>query len=243
MKNIEQYRNTIYNTDCIAGMSMLPDHSIDMILCDLPYGITACRWDSIIPFDLLWEQYNRVIKANGAIVLTAAQPFTTALIRSNQKAFRYCWYWVKNRKTGFTFAKYQPMRCVEDICVFYKKAPTYNPQGIIVHDTPILSRGKRFSSGKDSIYRKDGSLAHDTYQAVSNYPSQVLYFPCEYGLHPTQKPVALFEYLIRTYTNPGDLVLDSCMGSGTTKIACRNTGRDYVGFEIDSEYYKIAISR
>ena len=127
--------------------------------------------------------------------------------------------------------------------MFYKKAPTYNPQGIIVHDTPILSRGKRFSSGKDSIYRKDGSLAHDTYQAVSNYPSQVLYFPCEYGLHPTQKPVALFEYLIRTYTNPGDLVLDSCMGSGTTKIACRNTGRDYVGFEIDSEYYKIAISR
>lgn len=154
MKNIEQYRNMIYNTDCIAGMSMLPDYSVDMILCDLPYGITDCQWDSIIPFDLLWEQYNRVIKANGAIVLTAAQPFTTALIRSNQKDFRYCWYWVKNRKTGFAFAKYQPMRCVEDICVFYKKAPTYNPQGIIVHDAPILSRGKRVASGKDSVYRK-----------------------------------------------------------------------------------------
>lgn len=127
--------------------------------------------------------------------------------------------------------------------MFYAKAPTYNPQGIVICDASILVRGKKHVSGKDSVYRNDGSLSHDTYQTISNYPSQILYFSSERGLHPTQKPVALFEYLIRTYTNPGDLVLDSCMGSGTTKVACRNTGRDYVGFEIDPAYYKIAISR
>lgn len=227
--------------DCVAGMSMYPDKSIDMILCDLPYGVTDCRWDSIIPFDLLWKQYKRIIKDNGAIVLTACQPFTTKLISSQPKLFRYCWYWIKNMVTGFAFSKFQPLRCVEDICVFYKHAPTYNPQGIIVHDKPIISRGRK-QGNKECVYRT-GSLHKDTVTYVTNYPRQILNIPCERGLHPTQKPVRLFEYLIKTYTNVGELVLDNCMGSGTTAVACINTGRKYTGFEWDEEYYEIIQNR
>lgn len=241
---MNKYINQIYNEDCIAGMaSRIPDKSIDMILTDLPYGITDCRWDSLIPFDLLWEQFRRVIKDNGAIVLTAAQPFTTRLICSQPKLFRYCWYWSKNMVTGFAFAKRQPLRCIEDVCVFYKKAPTYNPQGIKFYDKPVISRGKSTPQHGDSVYRQDGSLSHDTVQTVYNYPRQLLNIKCERGLHPTQKPVELFEYLIRTYTNEGDIVLDCCMGSGTTKVAAINTGRNYVGFELDKEYYDTAINR
>ena len=205
------YINHVFNTDCIAGMGRLPNHSVDMILCDLPYGITNCRWDSIIPFDALWEQYRRVIKPRGAIVLTACQPFTTHLISSNPKWFRYCWYWVKNQPTGFAFAKKQPMRCVEEVCVFYEAAPTYNPQGIIHLDKPILTRGRSSAHDGDDVYRTD-TLGRDTYTDIINYPRQTLSVKCERGLHPTQKPVELFEYLIRTYTDPGDLVLDNCNG-------------------------------
>lgn len=232
------YINHIYNEDCIAGMSRYPDHSIDMILCDLPYGMTGCRWDSILPFDLLWQQYLRIIKLNGAIALTGCQPFTTRLISSNPKHFKYCWYWYKNMVTGFANAKKQPLRCIEEVCIFYQKQPTYNPQGIIVLDHPIKSKGKKSSFRNDDVYAMD-SLGKDTYTCITHYPRQVLEIKCQReGLHPTQKPVELFEYLIRTYTNPGELVLDSCMGSGTTAIACLNSGRSYTGFEWDSQYYE-----
>ena len=236
------YINRIFNTDCISGMSMYPDKSIDMILCDLPYGITGCRWDSVLPLDQIWAQYNRIIKDNGAIVLTASQPFTTELIGSNHKMFRYCWYWVKNQVTGFPFAKKQPLRCVEDIVVFYKQAPTYNPQGLIELDNPVHTKGRADKYSEFVYDRQTLSKAYDT--KFTGYPRQTLYFKCQReGLHPTQKPVDLFEYLIRTYTNPGENVLDTCMGSGTTAVACINTGRNFTGFEIVTEYYDTAIQR
>lgn len=232
--------NKIYNFDCIAGMMRIPDESIDMILCDLPYGITGCRWDSIIPFDMLWEQYKRIIKPRGAIVLTASQPFTTALINSNPKMFKYCWYWVKNQVTGFPFAKFQPLRCVEDICVFYKQAPKYNPQGLKLVENPTAKRRK---SNKDFVYDND-TLSKPYIPKYTNYPRQILNIKCQRdGLHPTQKPVELFEYLIKTYTDKGDIVLDNCIGSGTTAIACINTKRKYIGFEIEEKYYNIAVER
>lgn len=237
------YINRIFNMDCLVGMSMYPDKSIDMILCDLPYGITGCRWDSLLPFDELWKQYTRTIKDNGAIVLTACQPFTTKLISSQPKLFRYCWYWSKNMVTGFANAKKQPLRCVEEVCVFYKHLPTYNPQGIIVLDKPIVQRGKKPPAHGDYVYGADGSLSRDTETCIVHYPRQLLEVKCERGLHPTQKPVALFEYLIRTYTNPGELVLDNCMGSGTTAVACINSGRDYTGFEWDKQHYQTTMER
>lgn len=229
-----EYFNHIYNADCMTGMNVYPDRSIDLILCDLPYGVTDCGWDKRLDLELLWREYKRIIKDNGAILLTAAQPFTTELISSNFRMFRYCWYWKKNMATGFTFSKFQPLRCIEDICVFYKKAPVYNPQGVIYHDKPIISRGKR--DKPDTIYHTD-TLGKNTEQYVSNYPKNLLSFKCERGLHPTQKPVALFEYLIKTYTNKGDIVLDNCMGSGTTAIACIRTGRVFTGFEANRDYY------
>lgn len=233
------YINKILNMDCLAGMSMYPDHSIDMILTDLPYGgMTNCRWDNLLPFPELWKQYLRIIKDNGAIVLTAAQPFTTRLISSQPKLFRYCWYWYKNMATGFPFAKKQPLRCIEEVCIFYKHAPTYNPQGIIVLDKPI----KRHDKHDPGVYHFD-SLCNATETCVVHYPRQLLEIKCERGLHPTQKPVALFEYLIRTYTNPGEIVLDSCMGSGTTAVACIKSGRNFTGFEMDSKYYETATKR
>lgn len=238
---MENYRNKIYNMDCIAGMSLLPDASVDMVMTDLPYGTTDGYWDTIIPFDDLWKQLNRVVKPNGAIVMTAAQPFTTQLINSNPKAFRYCWYWFKNQVTGFPFAKVQPLRCVEEVVVFYRKKPTYNPQGLVALEKPRKVSGKKL--GNAHVYRT-GGLQKESVQHFTDYPRQVLTIPCQReGLHPTQKPVALFEYLIRTYTTEGDLVLDCCMGSGTTKVACRNAGRDFVGFEIDAEFYNTAIAR
>lgn len=240
---MEEYINRIFNMDCLEGMNMYPDRSVDMILCDLPYGITNCRWDCMIPFPNLWRQYLRVIKDNGAIVLTGAQPFTTRLIGSQPRLFRYCWYWYKNMATGFAFAKHQPLRCVEEICVFYKHAPTYNPQGIILLDRPIRRRGKAIPAHGDSVYRTDGSLSHDTETRVTHYPRQLLKIKCERGLHPTQKPVELFEYMIRTYTNPGELVLDNCMGSGTTAVACIQSGRNFTGFETDGKFYQTAVQR
>lgn len=231
--------NKIYNMDCIMGMQEIEAGTVDMILCDLPYGITDCRWDKIIPFDLLWEQYERVIKPNGAIVLTAAQPFTTKLIQSNAKLFKYCWYWIKNQSTGFPFSKFQPLRCVEEICVFYKKAPTYNPQGLIKLDKPLIRIKPAMN---DQVYHK-GTLGNEYTQLYTNYPRQVLNIKTERGLHPTQKPVELFKYLIKTYTNEGELVLDNCIGSGTTAIACINTGRNFLGFELSETHYATAVKR
>ena len=239
---MENYINHIFNMDCIAGMAMYPDKSIDMILSDLPYGVSDCRWDSLLPFDQLWAQYLRIIKDNGAIVLTSVQPFTTRLISSQPRLFRYCWYWYKNMPTGFTFAKFQPLRCIEEVCVFYKQTPTYNPQGVIVLDKPIKNKGKHQTTRGDCIYPMD-SLGKDTETCITHYPRQLLEIKCERGLHPTQKPVALFEYMIRTYTNSGELVLDSCMGSGTTAVACIRSGRKYTGFEMDPQYYQTATER
>lgn len=231
--------NKIYNMDCLEGMRYIDSHSIDLILCDLPYGVSDCKWDQVIPFELLWEQYKRIIKPRGAIVLTATQPFTTKLINSNRKWFKYCWYWVKNQVTGFPFAKYQPLRCVEDIVVFYKQAPTYNPQGVIRLDKPIKNKGKKGAG----VY-KFSTLGKENKTHYVNYPRQILKFNCQRdGLHPTQKPEKLFEYIIKTYTNEGDVVLDNCMGSGTTAVACINTKRNYIGFEMDPQYCEIAKER
>ncbi|MCU7380839.1 site-specific DNA-methyltransferase [Clostridiales Family XIII bacterium ASD5510] len=218
-------------------MKRIADQSIDLILCDLPYGVTSCKWDTVIPLGSLWEQYKRIIKPRGVIALTAIQPFTTQLINSNRKMFRYCWYWIKNQVTGFPFAKKQPLRCVEDVVVFYKQAPTYNPQGLV-----RIDKGTRNGSSKARVYRS--GLDKNTLSYYKNYPRQTLNFKCQRdGLHPTQKPVALFEYIIRTYTNEGAVVLDNCIGSGTTAVACINANRNFIGFEIDQKYYQTAIGR
>lgn len=219
-------------------MQDIPNKSVDMILCDLPYGVTDCEWDNIIPFTPLWEQYNRIIKDNGAIVLFSIQPFTTALINSNIKGYRYNWYWQKNNKTGAPFAKVQPLRCIEDICVFYKHKPTYNPQGLKRLDKPITREIK-----KCSVYKYRGVSQP---QHFTNYPVNLIKFD---GInsgkrqHPTQKPVELLEYLIKTYTNKGETVLDNCMGSGSTGVACVNTARNFIGIELDKSYYDIAVKR
>ena len=230
----------LLNGDCLELMKDIPDGSIDMILCDLPYGTTDCKWDSIIPLDKLWEEYMRVIKENGAIVLTAAQPFTTQLIHSNRRLFKYCWYWIKNTPTGFCFAKHQPMRKVEDVCVFYKKAPKYNPQGLVKIENSKPKLRKEIKR-KDWIYRD--TLNGEFTPQWTNYPNNVLEFKSERGYHPTQKPVPLFEYLIKTYTDEGMTVLDSCMGSGTTGVACLNTNRRFIGIEQDETYFKVALER
>lgn len=224
--------NKIYNEDCLKGMEKIPDGSIDMILCDLPYGTTANKWDSVIPFDLLWEQYSRIIKDNGAIVLTAQAPFDKTLGASNIKMFRYEWIWIKDSGTGFFQAKKMPLKNHENILVFYKKLPTYNPQmrtGFKPYETKKGHHGTNYGEQdkKVIITKSDGS----------RYPLTSIKFSRDKGFHPTQKPVALFEYLIKTYTNKGETVLDNCMGSGTTAIACINTNRNYIGFELDKEYY------
>ena len=230
----------LHQGDCLELMKGIPDGSIDMILCDLPYGTTECKWDSIIPLDKLWEQYMRIIKENGVVVLTSAQPFTTKLIESNIKHYKYNWYWVKNMVTGFCFAKYQPMRKVEDVCVFYKKMPKYNPQGLVAIENPKPKVRKKMERN-DWIYRD--TLNGEFIPQWTNYPNNVLEFKSERGYHPTQKPVSLFEYLIKTYTDEGMVVLDNCMGSGTTGVACVNTNRRFIGMELDEKYFNIAKQR
>lgn len=230
----------LYNQNCLDGMKTITNGSIDLILCDLPYGVTNCKWDTVIPFTDLWKEYNRIIKDSGAIVLFSIQPFTTLLIHSNKSYFRYCWYWVKNNVTGFQFANVQPMRQIEDICVFYKKKPTYNPQGIkMVECTKIRKRRK---SKADSTIKEE-YLLNEYVQKYTNYPRNILYFDSEHGLHPTQKPVPLLEYLIKTYTNDGETVLDNCFGSGSTAIACINTNRHFIGYELNKTYFDIAKQR
>lgn len=228
----------LLNGDCLELMKGISDNSVDMVLCDLPYGTTACKWDVIIPFEELWNQYNRIIKDNGAIVLFSAQPFTTRLINSNLKNFKYCWYWKKNNVTGGIFCKYQPMRCIEDICVFYKKMPTYNPQGLKKLDKNIMHIPK-----ENEVYKKKKNPSVQTH---TGYPKHLLEFTnnaTNKRYHPTQKPVELLEYLIKTYTNEGDIVLDNCMGSGSTGVACWNTKRRFIGIELNEKYFNIAKNR
>lgn len=231
----------LLNGDCLKLMKDIPDGAVDLVLCDPPYGTTDCSWDSVLPFDQLWGEYNRLLKPDGAAVLFAAQPFTTQLISSNPKAFKYCWYWLKNQATGFTYARYQPMRKVEDICVFYRKHGTYNPQGL----QKIVGgkvRRKRAPQG-DSVY-KMSTLLNDYIPRFKNYPKNVLQFDTERGLHPTQKPVPLLEYLVKTYTNEGDTVLNNCMGSGSTGVAVKRAGgRHFIGIEQNKVYFDIACER
>lgn len=229
--------NTVLHGDCLQLMKDIPDKSIDMILCDLPYGTTACKWDTIIPFEPLWEQYKRIIKDNGAIVLTASQPFTSALVMSNPKMFKYDLVWTKSEGTGFYNANRMPLRAHEDILVFYKKLPDYNPQ---------KTEGKPYTakrgSASDVYVGKDLMVTENT--TGDRHPlSWKLFKKDKDKTHPTQKPVALFEYLIKTYTNEGDLVLDNCAGSGTTGVACKNTNRNYILIEKEQEYIDIINKR
>lgn len=224
-----------YNEDCFDAMREIPDGVIDMILCDLPYGTTACAWDSVIPFDKLWAAYRRVAKPNAAIVLTASQPFTTALIASNMSEFRYSWVWEKEQGVNFLLAKKQPLKVHEDACVFYRSLPTYNPQ---------MTVGKPYVSGKGTSGDVTSNVVKvQTQNSGTRYPRSVQFFKRQTGFHPTQKPVALFEYLIKTYTNENELVLDNTAGSGTTAIAAINTNRKWVCIEKKKEYYDKAIER
>lgn len=241
--------NKVYNEDCLEGMKRIPDKSIDMILCDLPYGTTACKWDVIIPFVKLWEQYERVIKGNGAIILFGTEPFSSLLRTSNLKIYKYDWFWVKNDATDAMNAKNKPMRKVEKISVFSNGnvangsllQMVYYPQGLT--SATIKRQGNDYgkTGGSFKTYRP----SHKPYtQEFTGYPNDLLYFSKDSEkLHPTQKPVALFEYLIKTYTNEGETVLDNCMGSGTTAIACINTNRNYIGFEKEEKYYNIIQER
>jgi site-specific DNA-methyltransferase (adenine-specific) len=241
--------NKIYNMDCLEGMKLIDDKNIDMILCDLPYGTTACKWDTIINFTKLWNEYKRIIKVNGAIVLNSIQPFTTKLINSNLNNFKHCWYWNKCNSGSFAVAKYRPLSIIEEICVFsYGK----------VNYFPVMEQAKEENKRprNKSYKRKDDNsqgMASGEFKSSKNhdenlrYPKNLLIYDNRKGelnalnrLHPTQKPVEMYEYLIRTYSKENDLILDNCIGSGTTAVACINTNRNYIGFELDTTYCGLA---
>lgn len=255
--------------DCLELMKDIPDKSIDMILCDLPYGVTACKWDTIIPFEPLWEQYNRIIKDNGAIILFGSEPFTAELIHSNIKNFKYEWIWEKQKASNFMSAKYQPLKYHENICVFSKSTHNYYPQRYKVlefEEIKQMSDKELKQVFETRNYDRFGKI--DRRKTINNpvtnkehigndikrirnaddgyrYPKSILKINKEINtnLHPTQKPVKLLEYLIKTYTNEGDIVLDNCMGSGSTGVACLNTNRNFIGIELDEKYFEIAKKR
>ena len=238
--------STLVNADCFDVFPFIEDKSIDAIICDLPYGTTACKWDSVIPFEPLWKHYERVIKNNGAIVLTASQPFTSALVMSKPKMFKYEWIWEKSKASNFLLAKKQPLKAHENVLVFANGTPNYYPQ---------KTQGKPY-------YRGGVKEKHDNPEVSNNIPNyhshirksedgmrlprSVQYFTtAEFDgkFHPTQKPIALFEYLVNTYTNEGETVLDNCMGSGTTGLACLKTNRQFIGIEKEKQYYDVAVRR
>lgn len=255
--------------DCLELMKDIPNKSVDMILCDLPYGTIACKWDIIIPFDKLWEQYNRIIKDNGAIVLFGSQPFTTLLITSNIENFKYEWIWEKQKASNFMGAKYQPLKYHENICVFSNKTHNYYPQRYKILEFKEIKKMsdkelKQLFETKD--YDRYGKI--DIRKTINQpnyskeihygningsrkkdeglrYPKSILKFNrgVNSNLHPTQKPTLLLEYLIKTYTNEGEIVLDNCMGSGSTGVACVNTNRNFIGIELDEKYFEIAKNR
>ena len=226
--------------DCLERMAEIADGSIDMVLCDLPYGTTACKWDSVIPFEPLWAHYRRVCKRNAAIVLTAAQPFTSALVMSNIEWFKYCWVWDKVVGRGHLVAKKRPMAQHEDVVVFYQKAPRYSPQMV---EKAKPQKGRKYATSATQVISQS-KFGGELVERTHSYPKTILTFPPEGKTqHTTQKPVALMEYLIRTYTNEGETVLDNTMGSGTTGVACVNTGRSFIGIERDPDYFKIAEER
>jgi site-specific DNA-methyltransferase (adenine-specific) len=234
--------NKIHLGDCLELMPSIPSKSVDMILCDLPYGTTACEWDSIIDMGRLWSEYERVIKDNGAIVLTANNVFTFKLWASNPRLFRYKWVWMKSKKTRFLDARRKPLGQHEDILVFYKSLPMYNPQ--MAQGKPYFSRNSKPTVIGKSVTEKQNIVRTPTVNNGLYYPSDVISIPSPTRTqHPTQKPVALFEYLIKTYTNEGELVLDNCSGSGTTAIACLNTNRRFICIEKDEGYHKKSLER
>jgi site-specific DNA-methyltransferase (adenine-specific) len=236
--------------NCLEVMKGIEDKSIDMILCDLPYGTTACSWDTIIPFEPLWTQYKRIIKDNGAIVLTASQPFTSKLVMSNLGMFKYEWIWEKAGVTGFANAKKQPLRCYEDVLIFCKKATNYNPVGlrransIKKNGASVGGEALRTNTNSDKGKGRLRTAGASYVQEWTNYPKQIIKgFDTKDNHHPTQKPVALFEYLIKTYTSEGDTVLDNCAGSGTTAIACIKNNRNYILIEKEAKYIEIINKR
>lgn len=223
--------------DCIELMKDIPDGSVDMVLCDLPYGTTACKWDNVIPFEPLWQQYKRIIKKSGAIVLFGSEPFSSNLRLSNIKWFKYDWIWEKEQGANFMNCKYQPYKVHEVISVFSKGKCVYYPQ---------MTMGKPYVSGKGDSGEITGRVKKiQTQNNGIRYPRSVQRFNTQKSksVHPTQKPVALLEYLIKTYTNEGEVVLDNCMGSGSTGVACVNTNRNFIGIELDEQYFKTAKSR
>jgi DNA modification methylase len=229
--------------DCLEVMKTIEDNSIDAIITDPPYGTTACKWDSVIDFELMWEQLNRVIKANGAIVLFGSEPFSSALRMSNIKNYKYDWYWNKSKPVGFANAKKMPLKDIETISVFYKKPTKYNPQGLVKCNREISNSTKTKKLNNITAIN-GGAFKTGTYkQEYTNYPRQVLRFGVEQGIHPTQKPIALMEYLIKTYTNEGETVLDFTMGSGSTGVAAKNLNRNFIGIEMDANYYAVAVAR
>ncbi len=227
--------------DCLEVMKTIPDKSIDMILCDLPYGTTACKWDTVIPFEPLWEQYERVIKDNGAIVLFGSEPFSSKLRMSNLKMYKYDWVWNKKKAGNIFLAKYQPMKIHENIMVFGKGTVSYYP---IMVRREKLKKSKNYGTGE--VMGGNRQKEKTVYTYTHKNPVTILEFSnaSQKGkVHPTQKPVALLEYLIKTYTNENDTVLDNCMGSGSTGVACVNTNRNFIGIELDEEYYRKATER
>lgn len=242
MENTENI--TLWQGDCLELMKDIPDNSLDMILCDLPYGTTKNKWDTIIPFEPLWEQYERVIKDNGAIVLFGQEPFASHLRMSNIENFKYDWYWEKERLTNIAQVKKRAGKTVEAISVFYKKQCTYNPQ---MQKHEGKKRTNKVKNGKLGKLVDGGTKKVKEYKDSGwRYPTQVLSFQRDIltsNLHPTQKPLALVEFLVKTYTNEGDTVLDNCMGSGTTGVACKKLNRKFIGIELDESYFEIAKNR
>ena len=230
-------RMKLIHGECLEEMKKLPDGSVDMVLTDPPYGTTACKWDIVIPLEPMWEQLKRITKKNGAIVLFGSQPFTSALVMSNVKMFKYCWVWDKVSPTGHLNAKKRPMKKLEDVVFFCYGTTPYNPQGLVWNPR---KKSRSPNTSGSNCYGKHGSDNIATWQG---YPTERIEIKNENGLHPTQKPVALMEYLIKTYTNEGETVLDFTMGSGTTGVACKNLNRDFIGIELDKDYYEIAKQR
>lgn len=238
----ENYK--LYKGDCLEIMKSIQSKSIDMILCDLPYGTTQCKWDSVIPFEPLWEQYNRIIKDNGCIALFSSQPFTSSLVMSNPKMFKYEWIWQKTHPKGHLNAKKMPMRAHENIEIFYKKPPLYNPQMTHGHKRKVAKTNYVRESDGNSCYGRE--VRNTSYDSTDRYPLDVQVFSNadqSKKLHPTEKPVELCEYLIKTYTNENMLILDNCMGSGTTGVACIKNNRKFIGIELDENYFQIASKR
>ena len=244
--------DNIYNMDCLEGMKQIPDGSVDAVICDLPYGTTACAWDSVIPFDKLWEQYNRITKQDAPIVLFGAEPFSSALRMSNIKNFRYDWIWHKTCASNFLVADKRPLNDFEIVSVFYRKFGTYNPQPRPL-EPETIARAKRAKNkqwrsggiyGEQELYRVFGSTGeYGKPKAVIKFNNRENNQFHKEMWHPTQKPVDLLRYLVLTYTNEGDTVLDNCMGSGTTAVACIKEKRHFIGFELSKEYFDKAVRR